>query len=47
MFVPKHPKIKPVLSHVLQAESVLDIDSIIKKCLEEKETILIEGIDGK
>lgn len=47
VFVPKHPKIKPVLSHVLQAESVLDIDSIIKKCLEEKETILIEGIDGK
>ncbi len=47
VFVPKHPKIKPVLSHVLQAESVLDIDSIIKKCLEEKETMLIEGIDGK
>lgn len=47
VFVPKHPKIKPILSHVLQAESVLDIDSIIKKCLEEKETMLIEGIDGK
>ena len=47
VFVPKHPKIKPILSHVQQAESVLDIDSIIKKCLEEKETMLIEGIDGK
>lgn len=47
VFVPKHPKIKPVLSHVQQAESVLDIESIIKKCLEEKETMLIEGIDGK
>lgn len=47
VFVPKHPKIKPILSHVQQAESVLDIDSIIEKCLNEKETMLIEGIDGK
>lgn len=45
VFVPKHPKIKPVLSFVEQAESVLDIEEIIETCVRETETMYIEGID--
>lgn len=45
VFVPKHPKIKPVLRFVEQAEEVLDIDSIIEKCISEEEILYIEGVD--
>lgn len=44
VFVPKHPKIKPVLRFVEQAEQVLDIDAIIEKCIDNTETIYIEGV---
>lgn len=30
IFVPKHPKIKPQLEAIWKAESVLDIDAIVK-----------------
>lgn len=46
VFVPKHPKIKPVLSFVEKAEEVLDIEEIIKKCIDETETLYIEGVDS-
>ncbi len=45
VFVPKHPKIKPVLRFVEEAEDVLDIEAIIEKCVCETESIWIEGID--
>jgi len=42
VFVPKHPKTKPQLEHLHKAEAELvDIDSLIKKAIEDVEVIKI------
>lgn len=46
VFVPKHPKTKPVLKFVEYAEEALDIPAIIEKCMAETETMYIEGVDA-
>ncbi|MBR3942182.1 MAG: tRNA 4-thiouridine(8) synthase ThiI, partial [Clostridia bacterium] len=46
VFVPKHPKTKPVLKFVEYAEEALDIPAIIEKCIAETETMYIEGVDA-
>jgi thiamine biosynthesis protein ThiI len=37
IFVPKHPKTKPRLAEIIKSESVLDIDNLVEKALEEME----------
>lgn len=46
VFVPKHPKIKPILSFVEKAEEILDMEAIIEKCVNEAEIMYIEGVDS-
>ena len=41
VFVPKHPKTKPKLNDILESEKVLDMENIIKECIESLETIYI------
>lgn len=41
VFVPKHPKTKPKLNDILESEKVLDMDGIIKECIDTLETIYI------
>jgi tRNA uracil 4-sulfurtransferase len=37
IFVPKHPKTKPRLNEIIKSESVLDIDKLVKKAIEDME----------
>jgi tRNA uracil 4-sulfurtransferase len=37
IFVPKHPKTKPRLNEIIKSESVLDIDKLVKKAIENME----------
>lgn len=37
IFVPKHPKTKPRLSEIIKSESVLDIDNLVQKAIDEME----------
>lgn len=37
IFVPKHPKTKPVLKEIIKAEAVLDIDSLVKDAVDNVE----------
>ena len=37
IFVPKHPKTKPRLEEIIKSESVLDVDNLVKKAIEEME----------
>ena len=37
IFVPKHPKTKPRLAEIIKSESVLDIDNLVEKALQEME----------
>jgi thiamine biosynthesis protein ThiI len=37
IFVPKHPKTKPRLAEIIKSESVLDIDNLVERALEEME----------
>ena len=37
IFVPKHPKTKPILVEIIKSESVLDIDTLVKKAIEDME----------
>ncbi|MHC6180494.1 tRNA uracil 4-sulfurtransferase ThiI [Clostridium sp. JNZ X4-2] len=37
IFVPKHPKIKPKVEEIRKAESVLDIDALVKEAVENTE----------
>ena len=46
VFVPKHPKTKPILKFVEHAEEVLDMEAIIEKCVKEAEVLNIEGVDS-
>lgn len=41
VFTPKHPKTKPVLTDVLQAESKLDREALISRALEATETVKV------
>ncbi len=41
VFLPKHPKTKPKLSDILESEGRLDVEALIDKALESKETIMI------
>lgn len=42
VFLPKNPVIKPKLSVIEQAESVLDIDALVKKAVAETEYITVK-----
>jgi thiamine biosynthesis protein ThiI len=37
IFVPKHPKTKPRLEEIKKAESILDIDELVKKSIDNTE----------
>lgn len=37
IFVPKHPKTKPVLSHIIKSESVLEIDRLVDEAINNME----------
>jgi thiamine biosynthesis protein ThiI len=37
IFVPKHPKTKPRLTEIIKSESVLDIEGLVERALEEME----------
>lgn len=37
IFVPKHPKTKPVLGEIIKEESVLDIDELVKSAVDNTE----------
>ena len=37
IFVPKHPKTKPRLPEIIKSESVLDIDNLVAKAIEDME----------
>jgi thiamine biosynthesis protein ThiI len=41
IFVPKHPKTKPILSHIIKSESVLDIDKLVDEAIEGMEIVRI------
>lgn len=41
IFVPEHPKTRPAISNVHKVEEVFDIDKLVKKALEDVETIEI------
>lgn len=41
IFVPKHPKTKPVLDMIIKAESVLDIDTLVNEAIEKTEVYKI------
>ena len=40
IFVPKHPKTKPRLDDMRKSESVLDIDALVDKAIEETEVFV-------
>lgn len=37
IFVPKHPKTKPRLEEIIKSESVLEVDKLVEKAIEEME----------
>ncbi|MFX0549567.1 tRNA uracil 4-sulfurtransferase ThiI [Hathewaya histolytica] len=37
IFVPKHPKTKPVLKHIIEEEKALDIDKLVDEAIENME----------
>lgn len=37
IFVPKHPKTKPRLDEIIKSESVLEVDKLVEKAIEEME----------
>lgn len=41
VFLPKHPTTKPKLDHILESESVLDIDALVEAAVAAKEVITI------
>ena len=40
IFVPKHPKTKPQLEAMRKAESVLDIDAMVEKAINDTELVV-------
>lgn len=43
VFTPKHPRTRPQLKYVEQAESVLDVESLINEALSETKFLKISG----
>ena len=41
IFVAKHPKTKPILSRIKESEKALDIDKLVRYCIENLEVIQI------
>lgn len=41
IFVPKHPKTKPVLERIIKGEEVLPVDDLIKEAIENTQRIII------
>lgn len=39
IFVPKHPKTKPILSHIIKSESVLEIDRLVEEAIDKMEIV--------
>ena len=42
VFTPRHPKTKPHLDEVVEAESVLDVDALCKRAMDGREFIRIK-----
>lgn len=42
VFVPKHPKTKPKIENILKSMKALDLESILKDCVENAERIRVE-----
>ena len=40
IFVPKHPKTKPQLEAMRKSESVLDVEALVNKAIEETELVV-------
>lgn len=47
VFLPKHPKTKPKIEEIKKSESLLDVDGLIEKVLDKKETEKISQVPGK
>ena len=43
VFTPKHPRTRPQLKYVEEAESVLDVEALIKEALDETKFLRITG----
>ena len=41
VFTPKHPKTKPTLAQVEQAEAGLDVEALISRALEQTEKVMV------
>jgi len=41
VFLPKHPTTKPRLEKILESESRLDVDALVERAVQAKETITI------
>ena len=46
MFTPKHPKTKPHLPEVEQAEAKLDVEALIARALEQTEKVMVRYDGG-
>jgi thiamine biosynthesis protein ThiI len=42
IFVPKHPKTKPRVESIRESESVLNIDELVNKAIEETEVVIFQ-----
>lgn len=42
VFTPKHPKTRPEIAKVIEAESALDIDGLIERAIEDRRFMVIE-----
>ncbi len=47
VFTPKHPKTKPTLAQVLNAESKLDRESLIQRALENTEKVVVKYYENE
>ncbi|WP_194191754.1 tRNA uracil 4-sulfurtransferase ThiI [Clostridium chrysemydis] len=42
IFVPKHPKTKPVLEKIIKSENALDFDELVEKAISETEVVVFK-----
>ena len=42
VFTPKHPKTRPELQKVIDAESVLDIDGLVERAVQSAQFMMID-----
>ncbi|HHY94978.1 MAG TPA: tRNA 4-thiouridine(8) synthase ThiI, partial [Firmicutes bacterium] len=45
LFVPRHPRTRPRLEEVEAAEANLDVDPLVRSCLEQTETELVKPVE--